>query len=195
MASDSPAIEVAMIVPQTAAEGPGLRYALWVQGCPLRCAGCCNPEMLAFKSADRRAPDELIAEACAAGVEGVSLLGGEPFAQAAGLAALAEGARARGLSVMVFSGYTLAELHEQGPAAARLLAATDLLVDGRYDASQRTTTRRWIGSDNQVLHFLSPRYTPEDPRLRAPNTLELRLRGGEITLNGWPVLGPRTRVV
>ena len=32
-------------------------------------------------------------------------------------------------------------------------------------------------------------------RLHAPNTLELRLRGGEITLNGWPVLGPRTRVV
>ena len=146
---------------------------------------------------------------------------------------------------------TWAELREQGPAAARLLAATDLLVDGRYDASRRTLTRRYIGSDNQVLHFLSPRYTPEDPRLHAPNTLELRLRGalpplaaptpplpegiaaadleaslrvlavlsdrtdlsmehprlhapntlelrlrgGEITLNGWPVLGPRTRVV
>ena len=195
MASGEAAIQVAMIVPRTEAEGPGLRYALWVQGCPLRCVGCCNPEMLAFKPADPRDADALVAEACAAGVEGVSLLGGEPFAQAAGLAALAEGVRARGLSVMVFSGYTLAELREQGPAAARLLAATDLLVDGRYDASRRTLTRRYIGSDNQVLHFLSPRYTPEDPRLHAPNTLELRMRGGEITLNGWPVLGPRTRVV
>lgn len=195
MASDPAAIQVAMIVPRTEAEGPGLRYAVWVQGCPLRCVGCCNPEMLAFRPADRREPDELIAAAVAAGVEGVSLLGGEPFAQAAGLATLAEGVRARGLSVMVFSGYTLAELREQGPDAARLLAATDLLVDGRYDASRRTTTRRYIGSDNQVLHFLSPRYTPEDPRLHASNTLELRLRGGEITLNGWPVLGPRTRVV
>ena len=151
--------------------------------------------MLAFKPADPRDADALVAEACAAGVEGVSLLGGEPFAQAAGLAALAEGVRARGLSVMVFSGYTLAELREQGPAAARLLAATDLLVDGRYDAARRTLTRRYVGSDNQVLHFLSPRYAPEDPRLHAPNTLELRMRGGEITLNGWPVLGPRTRVV
>lgn len=195
MASDPAAIQVAMIVPRTEAEGPGLRYAVWVQGCPLRCVGCCNPEMLAFRPADRRDPDELIAAALAAGVEGVSLLGGEPFAQAAGLATLAEGVRARGLSVMVFSGYTLAELRQQGPDAARLLAATDLLVDGRYDASRRTTTRRYIGSDNQVLHFLSPRYTPEDPRLHASNTLELRLRGGEITLNGWPVLGPRTRVV
>ncbi len=195
MASGEAAIQVAMIVPRTEAEGPGLRYALWVQGCPLRCVGCCNPEMLAFKPADPRDADALVAEACAAGVEGVSLLGGEPFAQAAGLAALAEGVRARGLSVMVFSGYTLPELREQGPAAARLLAATDLLVDGRYDAARRTLTRRYVGSDNQVLHFLSPRYAPEDPRLHAPNTLELRMRGGEITLNGWPVLGPRTRVV
>ena len=195
MASGEAAIQVAMIVPRTEAEGPGLRYAVWVQGCPLRCVGCCNPEMLAFKPADPRDADALVAEACAAGVEGVSLLGGEPFAQAAGLAALAEGVRARGLSVMVFSGYTLAELREQGPAAARLLAATDLLVDGRYDAARRTLTRRYVGSDNQVLHFLSPRYAPEDPRLHAPNTLELRMRGGEITLNGWPVLGPRTRVV
>ncbi len=195
MASGEAAIEVAMIVPQTEAEGPGRRYAVWVQGCPLRCVGCCNPEMLAFKPADRRSPDELIAEAIAAGVEGISLLGGEPFAQAAGLAVVAEGVRARGLSVMVFSGYTLAELREQGPAAARLLAATDLLVDGRYEAARRTLTRRYVGSDNQVLQFLSPRYTPEDPRLHAPNTLELRLRGGEITLNGWPVLGPRTKVV
>ena len=195
MASGEAAIEVAMIVPQTEAEGPGRRYAVWVQGCPLRCVGCCNPEMLAFKPAERRAPDELIAEACAAEVEGISLLGGEPFAQAASLAVLAEGVRARGLSVMVFSGYTLAELREQGPAAARLIAATDLLVDGRYEAARRTLRRRYVGSDNQVLHFLSPRYTPEDPRLHAPNTLELRLRGGEITLNGWPVLGPRTKVV
>lgn len=195
MATDGAAIQVAMIVPRTEAEGPGLRYAVWVQGCPLRCVGCCNPEMLAFKPADHRDVAGLIAEACSAGVEGVSLLGGEPFAQAEGLAALAEGVRAMGLSVMVFSGYTLAELLQQGPAAARLLAATDLLVDGRYDAARRTTTRRYIGSDNQVLHFLTPRYTPEDPRLHAPNTLELRLRGGEITLNGWPVLGPRTRVV
>ena len=195
MASDGAAIEVAMIVPRTEAEGPGLRYAVWVQGCPLRCVGCCNPEMLAFKPADRSAPEALITAACAAGVEGISLLGGEPFAQASALALVAEGVRARGLSVMVFSGYTLAELREQGPAAARLIAATDLLVDGRYDAARRTLTRRYVGSDNQVLHFLSPRYTPEDPRLHTSNTLELRMRGGEITLNGWPVLGPRTRVV
>lgn len=184
-----------MIVPRTGAEGPGERYAVWVQGCPLRCVGCCNPEMLEFRPADRRSAAELIEAACAADVEGISLLGGEPFAQAGALAPLAEGVRARGLSVMVFSGYTLAELRGQGPAAARLLAATDLLVDGRFDATQRSQRRRFIGSENQVMHFLTSRYSPDDARLAGGNTVELRLRGGELTLNGWPVLGPRTRLV
>jgi anaerobic ribonucleoside-triphosphate reductase activating protein len=194
MAPDGDAIEVAMIVPRTEAEGPGERYAVWVQGCPMRCVGCCNPEMLEFRPGDRRTAAQLIEAACAAGVEGISLLGGEPFAQAGALAPVAEGVRARGLSVMIFSGFTLAEIQAQGPAAARLLAATDLLVDGRFDAAQRSTRRRYIGSDNQVLHFLTSRYSPDDPRLRGGNTVELRIRGGELTLNGWPVLGPRTRL-
>lgn len=195
MAPDGDAIEVAMIVPRTGAEGPGERYAVWVQGCPLRCVGCCNPEMLEFRPADRRSAAELVEAACAADVEGISLLGGEPFAQAGALAPLAEGVRARGLSVMIFSGYTLAELRAQGPAAARLLAATDLLVDGRFDATQRSQRRRFVGSENQVMHFLTSRYSPDDARLTGGNTVELRLRGGELTLNGWPVLGPRTRLV
>lgn len=194
MAAGEAAIEVAMIVARTEAEGPGLRWALWVQGCPLRCPGCCNPEMLAFGSGERRRVTELVEEACAAGVSGVSLLGGEPFAQAGPLAQLAEGVRARGLSVMVYSGFTLAELQAQGADAGRLLAATDLLVDGRFEANLRSQRRRFIGSDNQGLHFLTGRYAADDPRLAGGNHIELRMRGGEITINGWPLLGARTKV-
>lgn len=188
-------LRVALVVPRTEAEGPGARYAVWVQGCPMRCAGCCNPEMLEFAGGEARDPQDMVEEACAAGVEGVSLLGGEPFAQADGLAELAEGVRARGLSVMIYSGYTLAELRAlPGPGPARLLAAADLLVDGRFEATLRSQRRRFIGSDNQELHFLTDRYRPDDPRLVGANTVELRLRGGELLLNGWPVLGPRTRL-
>ncbi len=194
----SPTINVALTVARTEAEGPGMRFAIWVQGCPLRCPGCCNPEMLdASVSRTERSPGELVAEALAANVEGISLLGGEPFAQANGLASVAEGVRAAGLSVMVFSGYLLTQLQRRAgddPGVARLLAATDLLVDGPYRERQRTTTRRYVGSTNQTMHFLSDFYRPDDPRFSAPNHVELHLKGGVLTLNGYPVLGARTKI-
>ena len=105
-------LNVAQIVPVTEAEGPGLRFALWFQGCPLRCPGCCNPEMLPFSGGTPTTVREVLArldEAREQGVEGITLLGGEPLAHASGGSILAREARARGLSVMVFSGHTLDE--------------------------------------------------------------------------------------
>ena len=191
-----PVLNVAQIVKRTEAEGPGHRYAIWVQGCPFRCPGCCNPEMLVFEKKTEMAVAELLADAKQADVEGFSFLGGEPFSQAAGFAALAEGAREAGLTVMIYTGYTLEELNAiEDPDVARLLAATDLLVDGRYEEALRTTERRWIGSTNQTLHFLSDAYRPDDPRFSEPNTVEIRMVDGELTLNGWPILGNRTRLI
>src|SRR5262245_43042604 len=91
-------LPIAQIVADTEAEGPGRRFAVWVQGCPLRCAGCCNPEMLRFEGGTPTLVSELVARArSTAGIEGVSLLGGEPFAHASGCAAFARGAREAGL--------------------------------------------------------------------------------------------------
>jgi anaerobic ribonucleoside-triphosphate reductase activating protein len=197
-------LHVAQIVDDTEAEGPGRRFALWVQGCSIRCPGCCNPEMFAVGSPPSRAAMSAVDLADRAmatpGIEGVSLLGGEPFEQAGALAMFAARVRAAGLTVMVYSGYTLAELRDrvaQGNAGVEaLLAATDLLVDGRFEAAEPETRRRWIGSRNQEMHFLSDRVSPDDPRLSAPNTVEIRLRRGELIVNGWPALArkvaPRT---
>ncbi|HEU4733108.1 MAG TPA: 4Fe-4S single cluster domain-containing protein [Kofleriaceae bacterium] len=185
-------LRVATIVDDTTAEGPGRRWALWVQGCTIRCAECCNPEMFDPRRGQAMEPAALcprVSEARARGVTGVTFLGGEPFEQAAGLAALARHARSLGMTVMVFSGYTLAELRARGDAA-ELLALIDLLVDGRYDRTRPEPAppagRRWIGSANQVMHHLTSAYAPEDPRMREPNTIEIRLSRGGLVLNGWP---------
>jgi anaerobic ribonucleoside-triphosphate reductase activating protein len=183
-------LRISQTVTCTEAEGPGRRYALWFQGCPLRCPGCCNPEMLPFEGGTAVPLPEVLREietACAEGVEGITLLGGEPLAHAAGAAALARAVRASGLSVMVFSGYTLEEARRlPDPAVAELLALTDILVDGPYLREQPEARRRWIGSANQRIHFLSDRYRADDPRWLLPNTLEIRLRGPELTVNGFP---------
>jgi len=184
-------LRVAQVIPCTEAEGPGRRFAVWVQGCPLRCPGCCNPEMLPSgggREADIGDLAEQVRRAAAVqGVEGVSFLGGEPMAQAAGLAALARRVRGMGMSVMVYSGFTLEEVRgSDDPAALDLLAETDLLVDGPYLRDRPERGRRWVGSDNQRVHALTDRYRVDDPSWSRPNTLELRLAGGELTVNGFP---------
>jgi anaerobic ribonucleoside-triphosphate reductase activating protein len=184
-------LSVAQIVACTEAEGPGRRFALWFQGCPLRCPGCCNPEMLPFAGGQKRSLREVVAlveqAACADGIEGITLLGGEPLAHAREAAALAQAVRDRGLSVMVFSGYTLEEARRlPGAGVAELLGLIDILVDGPYIREQPETRRRWIGSANQQIHFLTDRYRADDPRWLLPNTLEVRLEGLELTVNGFP---------
>src|SRR5205085_9942056 len=84
-----PILNVALIVPRTEAEGPGVRFAVWVQGCPLRCPGCCNPEMLDDKAATPMKASDVVA-AIPDDVEGISFLGGEPTMQAEALAAVAQ---------------------------------------------------------------------------------------------------------
>jgi anaerobic ribonucleoside-triphosphate reductase activating protein len=180
-------------VARTVAEGPGSRYALWLQGCRLGCPGCCNPHLLDPAGGEEVEVAALVREILAvkAEVEGVTLLGGEPFDQAAPAAALCRAAREAGLSVMVFTGYTLEELlARSGDDVADLLAATDLLVDGRYDRARPERARRWVGSENQRFHFLSGRYARGIERAAAgelERTVEVRIGpDGRVILNGWP---------
>lgn len=177
-----------MEVADTEAEGPGRRYAIWVQGCPLRCKGCCNPELLPFRGGQADTAAALLERILATpDIEGISLLGGEPTSQADALAAVCEGVQAAGLTVMLYTGFTLDALRQrEDPSIDRLLAACDLAVDGPYDRTQPDDTRRWIGSTNQGLHFLSDAYAPDDPRFTEGETIELRIVNGELIINGWP---------
>jgi anaerobic ribonucleoside-triphosphate reductase activating protein len=186
-------LRLAHTVHSTQAEGPGKRFALWVQGCSLRCPGCCNPELFTSAGGQLVDPLELAQTVLATpDIEGISVLGGEPFEQAESLAPLCAAVRAGGRTVMVYTGYTLAEL-AQVHASSKLLAVTDLLLDGRYEATLPETTRRWVGSTNQVMHFLTDRYTPDDPQFAQANTAEVRLVGGKLTVNGWPALADALR--
>ena len=187
-------LRVATIVDDTEAEGPGRRLALWVQGCTIRCPGCCNPEMFSTKGGNEMTIDAILDRLDKyPGVEGVSILGGEPFEQAAGVAAFARGVKARGKTVMVYSGYTIGELREREVgelAVGELLGEIDLLVDGRYDQTKPEPSppigRRWLGSTNQVMHFLTTAYSAEDERMRDANTVEVHWRDGKLIVNGWP---------
>lgn len=176
----------------TEAEGPGVRFALWVQGCPMRCVGCCNPHYLEDRQESLELAEDVAQEIIdTPGIEGVTLIGGEPFWQAGALAVLAERVRSAGLSVMVFSGYTLEYIKRQNRADFEaFLAQIDLLIDGPYIQSKKVMDRRWIGSSNQRAHFFTERYRHMASELegwdKGANTIELRMVGQEIFINGYP---------
>lgn len=94
-------------------------------------------------------------------IEGITISGGEPFAQAAALAALMEGIRRRrDLGLILYSGYRLAALHKvarREGGVQRLLAQIDLLIDGRYVESENDGARL-NGSANQCVIPLTGRY-------------------------------------
>ena len=95
----------------TEVEGPGKRFALWVQGCLLRCHDCCNPHMFDMSPRNIIEADQVLKWICIAkdkhDIEGVTFLGGEPMLQAKGLSVVACECKKIGLSVVVFTGYTL----------------------------------------------------------------------------------------
>lgn len=129
----------------------------------------------------------LLKQIQASPVEGVTLLGGEPFEQAAALASLAASVQAAGLSVMTFTGLTIEQIRASRDLdVQRLLQHTDLLVDGKYEEDKLDLTRPWVGSTNQRFHFTSSRYADLQPHLHAADKLEVRVAvDGTLQVNGW----------
>jgi len=186
-------IRISAVVDVTEAEGPGARFALWVQGCAIRCPGCCNPHMFDPAGGFPVEPEELLRrlDGVRDRIEGVTLLGGEPFEQAPALAPFAREVRRRGLTVVAFSGHLLEDLRaDRPPGSAALLADVDLLVDGPYVAELPERERRWAGSANQRFHFLTGRISPGVDRIGPAGparTVELRFGAdGTMERSGWP---------
>lgn len=176
------------VVPETRVDGPGVRASVFVQGCPIRCPGCAVPGTwnedggLALDSGK-------LAEIIIGGpqIEGVTFLGGEPFAQAEALAELGLVLRRAGLSIVTFTGYAIEHIKASGRHGWKsLLSVTDLLVDGPFVEELASAARPWVGSSNQRYHFLTPRYGYLKNELHnISNRMEIRLYpDGRVLANG-----------
>ena len=150
-------------LPRSRANGPGMRFTIWFQGCSLGCPGCFNPDTHPFDPRLPVAPGDMVERLAQdeAAVEGITISGGEPFEQPDGLLDLLRGARARTrLSVILFSGYTLPEITAQ-LKGRDILNCTDVLIAGRYDQTQRLASGL-RGSTNKTVHLLTNRYSVHD---------------------------------
>ncbi len=180
-------IRIGNMIPKTRAEGPGTRFAIWVQGCDQNCPGCFAQHLRSHDGGTLMPVSEVLEaiKAVRSDISGVTFLGGEPFLQARALLQIADAAHAMDLSVLCFSGYTLADLVLGGdPDHLALLLAIDLLVDGPYLEEQRSFSRPLVGSDNQQFRYLTQRITPAQIA-EYHNRIECRIgRDGVLCLNG-----------
>ena len=144
-------LRIAGVEPESIVDGPGFRYAVFTQGCPRNCPGCHNPQTHPFEGGRLVDIRDLFREICGNPLlRGVTFSGGEPFCQPAPLAELGRMVHGRGLDVTAFTGYLYEELTAmRNPAVDRLLAQTDILIDGPFVLAQKDLSLRFRGSRNQ----------------------------------------------
>lgn len=146
-------MRIANTVSESIVDGPGLRYTVFVQGCGHNCPGCHNPDTHPFDGGRKVGVEELAKQMLSNPLTtGLTLSGGDPMEQAEECAILADIARAHGLNVWTYTGYTYEQLLSQrDPARLDLLAQTDVLVDGPFLLAERSWETLFRGSRNQRL--------------------------------------------
>ena len=146
-------MRIANTVSDSIVDGPGLRFTVFTQGCRHHCPGCHNPDTHPFEGGREVSVEALAEQMCASPLTvGLTLSGGDPMEQAEECAALAKLAQERGLNVWTYTGYTYEGLLEEGePGRLRLLAHTDVLVDGPFVESRKSYDALFRGSCNQRL--------------------------------------------
>ena len=150
------------VLARSRANGPGLRFTVWSQGCSLNCPGCFNPETHRPGGPVRTAGELADAALALAGeIEGVTLTGGEPLEQPEAVAAFCAEVTARGgLGVVVLTGFTREEI-EADPDRLAAVADADMVVTGRYNPRLHLGTGL-RGSANKRYWARTDRYRPAD---------------------------------
>ncbi|MDD3192794.1 MAG: anaerobic ribonucleoside-triphosphate reductase activating protein [Oscillospiraceae bacterium] len=146
-------IRLAGIVRESIVDGPGIRFTIFVQGCPHHCEGCHNPETHDFSGGYNCEPEKILAEIKKNPLlDGVTLSGGEPLCQAAALLPLAQEIKRLGLNLFIYTGSIFESLlKEADPDTMALLREGDYLVDGPFVLAQRDLTLLFRGSQNQRI--------------------------------------------
>ena len=148
-------LRLAGVIRESIVDGPGIRMTVFVQGCPHHCKGCHNQHTWDFDGGYEGSVGRIIEEAKKDKLlRGITLSGGEPFAQAEALTALAIAAREIGLNVFCYTGYTFEKLlaeSDNHPEYCALLEQCDWLVDGPFIEDQMSLMLHFRGSRNQRI--------------------------------------------
>ncbi len=150
-------LRVAGVERESIVDGPGIRYVLFVQGCPHHCPGCHNPATHDFNGGYTDTVENIFRDFCENPIlTGMTLSGGEPMCRVKPLLKLAKMVRERKKDIVIYTGYTIEELAERAKTeseVAELLLTARLVVDGPFIEDKRDLSLVFRGSGNQRLLY------------------------------------------
>ncbi len=144
-------IKVSGLVNDSIVDGPGLRLAIFTQGCTHNCLGCHNPQTHDIHGGEEKELTEIVNMIKENTIlDGITLSGGEPFLQARELNLLLD--EIPDMHIVAYTGYTYKELLRINDAdQIKLLNRIDVLIDGRFILDQRSLLLPYRGSKNQRI--------------------------------------------
>jgi anaerobic ribonucleoside-triphosphate reductase activating protein len=146
-------LNIAGLVEESIVDGPGIRCAIFAQGCSFDCPGCQNPQTHEFGVGENRSVDELVEIVHRNPlVRGVTFSGGDPFFQAEGFAALAGRLKALGYETAAYTGFRWEDLMSAGTSAQKaFLSHLDILIDGPFVLALRDLDLRFRGCSSKRI--------------------------------------------
>ena len=148
-------IRLSGITRESIVDGLGFRYVLYAQGCPHRCKGCHNPSTHSFEGGELVDVEDIVYDIKSyTMLDGITCSGGECFEKAEQFAIIAKEAKAMGLNVWAYTGYTLEEIMQYQNERSgwnNFIKYIDVLVDGRYQEDNKDLSLCFRGSRNQRL--------------------------------------------
>ena len=132
-------------------DGPGVRYTLFMQGCPHNCKGCHNPDTHDINKGKildvKDVYNDIITTRY---IDGVTISGGDPFFQPEALCELLKMLKEQGLSIWCYSGWRFEDLL-LNKKQAKALKYVDVLVDGKFEEDKKSKECMFRGSTNQRI--------------------------------------------
>lgn len=136
------------------ANGPGIRTSIFVTGCRHHCPDCFNLDYQDFQAGDPWTDQEtrtLVSYLQDDLVQGLTILGGEPFEHCQALSRLLEEIKQEvDKEIWIYSGFLYEDLI-QDPQARTLLSLCHVLVDGPFIREKKDLSLRFRGSSNQRI--------------------------------------------
>ena len=138
-------------------DGEGVRCSIYVSGCLFACEGCFNKAIQNFKYGTpftQELENQIFRDLHHESVQGLTLLGGEPFLNTQVCLKLVNRFRDEfgdTKDIWSWSGYTFEELLVDTEDKLEMLSKIDVLVDGRFELKRRDLTLQFRGSSNQRI--------------------------------------------